>query len=130
MKKETLAKIAIASALCAPACTTERGVIVHKQELPEENALYINLIRNNKAQQKPLEIKSDEIFVADRKLTFPDSTYIGLFDYFITGDTIAVFNPSHSTYLRMNNKKLIREINGAKGKDLAFLMRLALQKQK
>jgi len=130
MKKETLAKIAIASALCAPACTTERGVIVHKQELPEENALYINLIRNNKAQQKPLEIKSDEIFVADRKLTFPDSTYIGLFDYFITGDTIAVFNPAHHTYIRMNNKNIIREINGTKGKNLAFLMRMTMQKQK
>ena len=130
MKKETLAKIVIASALCAPACTTERGVVVYKQELPEENALYINLIRKNKAQQKPLEIKDDDVFVADRKLTFPDTTYVGLFNYFITGDTIAVYNPSHSTYMRMNNKNIIREINGAKGKDLDFLVRLTLQTQK
>lgn len=130
MKKEALAKIAIASALCAPACTTDRGVVVHKQPLPEENALYINLIKKNKAQQKPLEIKADDIFIADRKLIFPDSTYIGLFDYFITGDTIAVYNPSHSTYISVRNKNVIREINGTKGKDLRFLMRMTLQKQK
>jgi len=128
MKIETLAKIAIASALCAPACSTvEQGVIICKQDLPEENALYVNLVRKNKAKQKPLHDQSNEISDADRKLFFADSTYRGLFDYALVGDTISFRNPSRATYIDVNKSNVIRSINGVREREI---INMISQKQK
>ena len=95
MKTKILAKIALASSLCAPSCCIERGVVIDRQNLPEEKALYVNLIRADKSKQKPLHIQSDEVFDADRKLFFMDTTYLEPFVYVAPGDTISFYNATH-----------------------------------
>lgn len=133
MKTKILSKIVIASALCAPACDVERGVVVCKEELPEENALYVNLIRVNKRKQKPLHNQSDEVFDADRKLLFRNSEYMEQFEYILPGDTISFRNAAHNTYLLMEpENEHIRKINGIREKDVVKITRrlLANQKQK
>ena len=112
MKAKTVTKILIASILCAPACAVEHGVIIDRQGLPEENALYVNLIRNNKKKQKPLHVQSDGMYDADRKLFFNDSTYIEPFIFALPGDTISFYNLWHKKFLEMNAKHPVRDING------------------
>ena len=113
MKTETLTKIALASLLGMPAsCAIERGVVIDRQGLPEENALYVNLIRKDKTKQKPLYVQSDGIYDADRKLFFMDSTYIEPFIFALPGDTISFYNPWHKTFLEMDDKHHhVRKIN-------------------
>ena len=131
MKKETLTKIAIASVLCAPSCATERGVVIDRQDLPDERALYVNLIRKNKAKQKPLVVQPDGMYEADRKLFFMDSTYLEPFLYVLPGDTIYVNNPLKKTYLEMGRgKKHIIRINDVREKQIVKTVRLWKDKQK
>lgn len=128
MKAKILAKIAITSALCAPACAVENGVIVYKQNLPEERALYINLIRKDKSKQKQLRDLSDEIFDADRKLVFSGTTDNEVFNYLLIGDTISFYNAKHKTYMDMRcGKNRILSINGVRKENIIGSM---YQKQK
>lgn len=131
MKTKTLTKIVIASAICAPSCATERGVIIDRQGLPEENALYVNLIRKNKSKQKPLSVQSDGLYDADRKLFFPDSAYIEPFMFALPGDTISFRNPLHKKYLDMGyDKNRVRDIRGVGEKAMVDYIRLVLERQK
>lgn len=118
MKTKILTKIALASAICAPACGIERGVIIDRQGLSEENALYVNLIKKDKTKQKPLHVESDGMFDADRKLFFMDSTYIEPFMFALPGDTISFYNPRHETFIEMNRKHRVRDINGAREREI------------
>lgn len=107
-----------------PACAVERGVIIDRQGLPEENALYVNLIRKNKKKQKPLHVQSDGIYDADRKLFFNDSTYIEPFIFALPGDTISFFNPKHEQFLDMDAKHHVRDINGVSEQTMIDYIRL------
>ena len=115
MKTKIVTKIAIASALCvAPSCAIERGVVVERQEVPEESALYVNLIDAQHEQARAnetFEFKPGQ-YMADRKLFFTDSTYMEPLVYALPGDTISFRNPAHETYLDMNKKNRVRDING------------------
>ena len=131
MKSKICAKIAIASALCAPSCAVEHGVVICRDESWGENALYVNLIRMNKAKQKPLHDQSNEIFDADRKLFFADSAYMEPFTYVLTGDTISFYNPKHETFLDMGNDKThVRDINGVREREIIKSARLIKEYQK
>ena len=114
MKKETLLKIIIASMIFGPACAVERGVIIDRQGLPEENALYVNLIRKNKKKQKPLRIPENGIYDADRKLFFTDSSYIEPFIFALPGDTISFYNQLHQQFIEMDSRRRVRDINGVR----------------
>lgn len=117
MKAETLTKLAIASVLCATSCATERGVIIERDDLPSERALYVNLLRTRKNKQKPMVIPADGIYYADRKLFFMDSTYLAPFVYALPGDTIEFTNRNHEIFLEMNgNDPRVRRINGVREK--------------
>lgn len=119
MNTKTLTKIAIASMLCATSCGVERGVIIERDDLPSERALYVNLLRTNKSKQKPMTIPADGIYVADRKLFFMDSTYLAPFVYALPGDTIEFTNHHHETFLEMNRgQNPVRRINGVREKNI------------
>ena len=131
MKKETLLKIIIASIACAPACAVERGVIIDRQGLPEENALYVNLIRKNKKKQKPLFIPSNGIYDADRKLFFTDSSYIEPFIFALPGDTISFRNMWHKQFIDMGwDKHRVRDINGVREREIMARIQPILDNQK
>lgn len=125
MKTETLTKIAIASTLCAPSCAVEHGVVVERQELPDENALYINLIdaKHEKARAQSTFVFKPGEYMADRKLFFQDSTYMEPFIYALPGDTVSFYNPFHVTYVKMNKCNRIRDINGIQERDIVSQMR-------
>ena len=97
-----------------PACAVERGVIIDRQGLPEENALYVNLIRKNKKKQKPLRIPENGIYDADRKLFFTDSSYIEPFIFALPGDTISFYNQLHQQFIEMDSRRRVRDINGVR----------------
>ena len=119
MKSKTLAKIAIASALCAPSCAVEHGVVICRDESQDENALYVNLIRKNKSKQKPFFVNADGTFDADRKLFFNDSTYTEPFVYALPGDTIYFDNPSHGSFVEMGwNRLLVHRINNVREREI------------
>lgn len=131
MKTKTLTKIVLTSVLCAPACAVERGVIIYRQGLPEENALYVNLIKKDKSEQKPMFVQSDGMFDADRKLFFTDSAYIEPFMYALPGDTISFQNALHETYLDMGpNKKRVIDINGVKERKIIKIMRPIIERHR
>ena len=130
MKAKTLTKILIASIVCAPACAVEHGVIIERQGLTEENALYVNLIRKNKKKQKQLHIGADGIFDADRKLFFMDSTYIEPFIYSLPGDTISFYNPWHKQFIEMDSKHRVRDINGVREREIMNYIRPILSREK
>ena len=133
MSKETLLKLSLAAVLAqvAPSCAVERGVIIDRQGLPEENALYVNLIRKNKSKQKPLSVQSDGLYDADRKLFFPDSAYIEPFIFALPGDTISFRNPLHKKYLDMGyDKNRVRDIRGVGEKAMVDYIRQVLERQK
>ena len=126
MKTKTLAKIVIASALCAPACSlTETGVVICKQDAMDEKALFVNVIQKDKSQQKPLHDQTNEVFDADRKLFFLNENYTEPFDYACAGDTITYYNASRQTFLRMGSLKKMRvhEINGVPESDIIKIVR-------
>ena len=110
MKTKILVKIAVASAVCAPAWGVERGVVAHKQDLPEEKALYVNVLGGNNTANK-----LDYDF-ADRKLFFNDSLYVEPFNLVAEGDTIPYRNSSRAIYLDMNKKHKILEIKRVRGR--------------
>ena len=127
MKTETLTKIAIASLLGMPAsCAVERGVIVERQNLPEENALYVNLIDKNATPKSP----DDEYVETDRKLFFMDATYQEPFIYALPGDTIAFRNPTHKTYLEMTKRNRVHSINGVRDRKIVKMVQSKLEHQK
>ena len=124
MKTKILTKIAIASMLCAPSCAVERGVIIDRQELPEENALFVNLIQKDKSKQKPLVIPDDGMYDADRKLFFMDSTYTEPFVYSLPGDTISFYNAGREQFIDMGRgKNHVRDINGIREHRIIKLVR-------
>ena len=125
MKKETLAKIAIASAICAPACCVEKGVVVERQELSDEKALYVNLldVKHEQARAANTFHFLPGTFVADRKLFFNDSTYVEPFIYAMPGDTIAFCNPFHATYIDMNKCNRVHDINGVSERNIIYQMK-------
>lgn len=133
MSKEILLKLSLAAVLAqvAPSCAVERGVIIDRQGLPEENALYVNLIRKNKSKQKPLSVQSDGLYDADRKLFFPDSAYIEPFIFALPGDTISFRNPLHKKYLDMGyDKNRVRDIRGVDEQTMIDYIRNVLDRQR
>ena len=129
MKTKTLTKIAIASMLCAPACAVEHGVVICKDKSQSENALYVNLIKKDKSQQKPLNNQTNEIFDADRKLFFADDDES--FNYIWAGDTISFRNGAHSTFIEMDKKhRRVRDINGMREEDVLKFVMPTSQKQR
>ena len=131
MKTKTLTKILLASMLCAPACAVEHGVVICKDKSQSENALYVNLIKKDKSKQKPLHDQTHEAFDADRKLFFMDEEYQETFNYIWAGDTISFRNASHATFLEMNPKHRIRDINGVRERDFIDAVHAKiLQKQR
>ena len=130
MKPKTLTEIALASVICAPSCAVEHGVVIERQDLSSERALYVNLIRKNKSKQKPLHVNADGTFDADRKLFFDDSTYVEPFIYSLPGDTIAFHNPCRKTYLNINRRHHIRDINGVRDADVVYFIKSIMEKQK
>lgn len=128
MKTKTLTKILLASMLCAPACAVEHGVVIYKDKSQSENALYVNLIKKDKSQQKPLHNQSHEVFDADRKLFFEDDDES--FNCIWAGDTISFRNASHKTYLDMNKKHRVRYINGMREEDMLKFVMPTSQKQR
>lgn len=130
MKSKTLTKIAIASTICAPACGVERGVVIDRQGLPEENALYVNLLPCNNSARKPMFVGPSGIFEADRKLFFADSSYIEPFIFALPGDTVAFYNPSHSRYIKVNKTHRIRDINGVRERDIIRIVKSLREYQK
>lgn len=131
MKTKIVAKMAIVSALCAaPSCAVEQGVIIDRQDSPEEKALYVNLLRKNKAKQKPLHYQANEIYDADRKLFFLEN-YMDPFLYAAPGDTISFYNLLHGKYLEMNSHNCVYDVNGIKMREISEMMhRPALEKQR
>lgn len=115
MKTETLTKIAIASVLGMPvSCGVERGVVAYKQDLPEEKALYVNVLGDDNTAKK-IDEESDAFFT-DRKLFFRDQSYVGPFNFVSEGDTISYRNLSRATYLEMSKKNKILEIKCVRGR--------------
>jgi hypothetical protein len=96
---------------CGVKRSIERGVVVYKQEFPKESVLFVNLIQKNKTKQKPLAVSPKDIFSADRKLSFSDSTYMKLYDYAFVGDTISFRNMPRVTYVEVDKNDIIRNIN-------------------
>ena len=129
MKTKTLTKILLASMLCAPACAVEHGVVIYKDKSQSENALYVNLIKKDKSQQKPLHYQAHEMFDADRKLFFADDDES--FNCIWAGDTISFRNASHSTFIEMDKKQnRVRDINGMREEDLLKFVMPTSQKQR
>ncbi len=126
MKTKTLTKIAIASAICAPSCAVERGVIVERQDLAEEKAFYVNLVQRGGANQT----NSDGTFEADRKLFFMDSTYGAPFIYADVGDTIVFKNPARETFVEINAKNRVISVNGMREKVFVKWMNKVAEPQK
>ncbi len=131
MNAKILAKIAVASTFYVPSCFAEQGVVIDKQDLPDEKALYVNLIQSDTSKQKPLFVPDNGIYDADRKLFFTDSTYLEPFVYALPGDTIVFNNPLHRTYIQMQrNKYRIRRINGLDECDIMKFVRSSRGRQK
>ncbi len=115
MKTETLTKIAIASVLGMPvSCGVERGVVAYKQDLPEEKALYVNVLGDDNTARKPND--ESDAFFTDRKLFFNDPAYVGPFNLVAEGDTISYHNMSRATYLEMSQKNKILRIKCVRGR--------------
>ena len=126
MKTKTVVKIAIASMLCAPSCMVEHGIVIDSTDSADERALYVNVIRKNKAKQKPMHVQSGMLYNADRKLFFVDSTYNDTFSFIGVGDTISFYNMAHEKYIDMGRKKhRIRDINGIREEDIVVWMNTA-----
>ena len=120
-------KIAIASLMAMPAsCAVERGVIVERQNLLEENALLVNLLKDGKSAP----VDTNGIFEADRKLFFMDATYQEPFIYALLGDTIAFRNPTHKTYLEMTKRNRVHSINGIRERKIVKMVQSKLEHQK
>ena len=131
MKTETLLKITIASLLVAPSCAREYGIVIERQDYPEEKALYVNLIQKDKTKQKPLNIPWDGMCDADRKLFFSDSTYMTPFIYVAPGDTISFYNPKRCKYLNVvRNKNSVYSINGIRERKIAKWINTPAEKQR
>ena len=128
MKTKILTKILLASMLCAPACAVERGVVICKDKSQEENAVYVNLIKKDKSQQKPMHNQTYEIFDADRKLFFADDDES--FNHVWAGDTISFHNGAHKTYIDVNKKHPIININGMREEDMMKFVMPKSQKQR
>ena len=129
MNTKTLTKIVIASMLCAPSCAVERGVVMVRQDLPSERALYVNILSKNK--QKPMSVSADGIYVADRKLFFNDSTYQAPFVYALPGDTIEFDNKNHEIFLEMGREQnRVRRINDVREKSIAEIYKSWKERQK
>lgn len=105
----------------------EKGVIVDREDIPEEKAFFVNVIRNNKAKQKPLKIDLSDIFEADRKLFFSDSTHMEPFVYGQIGDTIVYSNLLRMTYIE-TRKRQVRSINGIRNRDIVKQVRNSKQR--
>lgn len=132
MKTETLTKIAIASTLCAPSCAVERGVVIDRQELADESALYVNLIdagHKKKRAKETFDFRPGE-YMADRKLFFQDSTYLEPLIYALPGDTISFRNPFHTTYVNMGKCNRVRDINGVSEREIIDSARPLIQQYK
>ena len=104
------------------------GVVICKDKSQSENALYVNLIKKDKSQQKPLNNQTNEIFDADRKLFFADDDES--FNYIWAGDTISFRNGAHSTFINMNKHHRVRDINGMREEDVLKFVMPTSQKQK
>ena len=118
--KHNLLKSIIATTLgltTASSCGVERGVIVYKQNIAEERALYVNLIHEmhlgGKSDKNTIALDSLN-FSADRKLFFDDAKYANSFTYLLAGDTIVFRNKRHETYVDINKKNKILKINGSR----------------
>ena len=132
MKTKILTKIAIASALCAPSCAVERGVVIERQEVSGENALYVNLIdkKHEKARAKnTFDFRPGE-YVADRKLFFQDDNYQEPFVYTLPGDTISFYNPFHVIYVNMGKCNRVRDVNGVREKEIIETIRPLIKRYK
>jgi len=111
-------------------CANERGVIVDRENVEAEKALLVNLIQRDPSKQKPLEILSDDVFDADRKLFFCDSKYMEPFDFAKPGDTIVYPNLFHKTYIDITRFHRIRKINDVPNRKIVKIVRSTAGKQK
>ena len=129
MKKNLLKATLITTLGAATLACTERGVIIDREDLPEEKAFFVNLLRINKEKQKPLVINPGEMYDADRKLFFEDGNNMEPFLYGHVGDTIMFSNPWHKTFIYVN-KNQIRRINGVTNKVFAKQVQKQSAKQR
>ena len=132
--KRNLLKTTILATLGATSlsCGVESGIIVVRQQLPEENAFYVNIITNHEK-----ELFSDDEYrgvdgwyQTDRKLFFMDAKYQEPLIYGMPGDTITYSNPFKKKYLYMNRFHHVRSINGVNNKKIVKRIRSVLEHQK
>ena len=123
MKKNLLKATLITTLGAVTLSCTEQGVIIDREDLPEEKAFFVNVIRQDKSKQKSLEIQSDEVYNADRKLFFCNAGVMDSFMYGAPGDTIVYYNPLRKTFINVH-KNQIRSINGIGNHDIARQVRI------
>ena len=113
--KRNLLKTVIATTLGltgTASCGVEHGIIIYKQDLAEERAVYVNLI--GKKHTKDVFPLDSCDFSADRKLFFEGQNQVNQFGCLLAGDTIVFRNRAHDTYVDLNNKNKILKINGVR----------------
>ena len=108
----------------------ERGVVMCKESIPEEKALFVNVIRKDKSKQKSFDYLMYDMIDADRKLFFTDPKYMEPFIFAMPGDTIVYPNIFRKTYLDMTRFHRVRKINDVRNRKIKKMVRSTVDKQR